>query len=128
MKTNCLIKFFAFFLTSLYLQAQKPNITNFSPTSGVVGTTVTITGTNFNATAAQNIVYFGATKAPVTAASTTSLTVTVPAGATFQPISALNLATVLTGFSSVPFRVTYPGGSIILERLSKFMFHGIFLT
>lgn len=119
MKTNCLIKFFAFFLTSLYLQAQRPNITNFSPTSGIIGTTVTITGTNFNATIALNVVYFGATKATITAASTTSLTVTVPAGATFQPISVLNLATVLTGFSSVPFRVTYPGGSIIIESLAE---------
>ena len=106
-------------LVAFQVQAQKPNITNFSPTSGVVGTTVTITGANFNATAAQNVVFFGATKATVTVASTTSLTVTVPTGATFQPISVLNLATVLTGFSSVPFRVTYPGGSIIIESLAE---------
>ena len=110
---------FVLSLNTLALQAQKPTITNFSPTSGVVGTTVTITGTNFNATAAQNVVYFGATKATVTAASTTSLTVTVPIGATFQPISVLNLSTVLTGFSSVPFRVTYLGGSIIAESLAE---------
>jgi hypothetical protein len=110
---------FMLLLNALALQAQKPSITNFSPTSGVVGTTVTITGTNFNATAAQNVVYFGATKATITAASTTSLTVTVPLGATFQPISVLNLATVLTGFSSVPFRVTYLGGSIIAESLAE---------
>lgn len=101
-----------FSLNTLILLAQKPTITNFSPTSGVVGTIVTITGTNFNATAAQNVVFFGATKATVTAASATSLTVTVPVGATFQPISVLNLSSVLTGFSSVPFRVTYVGGSI----------------
>jgi hypothetical protein len=115
-------KLFYLFLvcfTSLKVQAQKPNITNFSPTSGIVGTTVTITGTNFNATSSQNVVFFGATKATVSAATTTSLIVTVPVGATFQPISVLNLATVLTGFSSVPFRVTYPGGSIIAESLSE---------
>ena len=110
---------FVLSLNALALQSQKPTITNFSPTSGVVGTTVTITGTNFNATVAQNVVYFGATKATVTAASTTSLTVTVPIGATFQPISVLNLVTVLTGFSSVPFRVTYLGGSIIAESLAE---------
>ncbi len=117
MKTNYLIIYFIFLLTSLHLQAQKPNITNFSPTSGPVGTTVTITGTNFNATPAQNIVFFGATKATISASSTTSLTVTVPTGATFQPISVLNLANSLTGSSSAPFRVTYPGGSIIVESL-----------
>jgi hypothetical protein len=91
---NIMKKLFYLFLvlfTSLKVQAQKPTITNFSPTSGVVGTTVTITGTNFNATTSQNVVFFGASKATVTAASTTSLTVTVPTGATFQPI------TVLTG-------------------------------
>jgi IPT/TIG domain len=110
---------FMLLLNALALQAQKPNITNFTPTSGVVGTSVTITGANFNATAAQNVVYFGATKATVTAASTTSLTVTVPVGATFQPISVLNLSTVLTGFSSAPFRVTYLGGSIVAESLGE---------
>ena len=33
-----------------------PTITSFSPTSGPIGTTVTITGTNFNTTAANNVV------------------------------------------------------------------------
>ncbi|MES2518939.1 MAG: IPT/TIG domain-containing protein, partial [Bacteroidota bacterium] len=93
---------FLLLLNALTLTAQKPNIINFSPSSGAVGTSVTISGTNFNANAAQNVVFFGATKATVNAASTTSLTVTVPAGATFQPISVLNLSTSLTGFSSVP--------------------------
>jgi FG-GAP-like repeat/IPT/TIG domain/Ig-like domain CHU_C associated len=106
---------FVLSLNALALQAQRPSITNFSPTSGVVGTSVTITGTNFNAIAAQNVVYFGATKATINAASTTSLTVIVPAGATFQPISVLNLSTVLTGVSSIPFRVTFVGGSISID-------------
>src|SRR5579872_6537300 len=70
--------------------AQAPVITSFSPASGAIGTIVTITGAGFNATAANNIVFFGATMATVTAASTTSLTVTVPVGATYQPISVLN--------------------------------------
>ncbi|MEO7312809.1 MAG: FG-GAP-like repeat-containing protein [Chitinophagaceae bacterium] len=104
-------------LASLQAGAQKPNITSFSPTSGTIGTTITITGTNFNATAAQNVVVFGATKATVTAASVTSLTVTVSAGATYQPITALNLASGLVGSSSQPFRVTFPGGSIATNSL-----------
>jgi hypothetical protein len=92
--------------------AQRPTISSFSPASGNIGTTVTITGTNFNATANQNIVFFGATKATVTAASTTSLTVTVPTGATYQPISVLNLGTTLMANSAAPFRVTFAGGAI----------------
>ncbi|MES2734428.1 MAG: IPT/TIG domain-containing protein [Bacteroidota bacterium] len=56
------------------------NIAFFSPTSGVVGTTVILTGTNFNTVAANNAVRFGTVSATVTAATATSLTVTVPAG------------------------------------------------
>ena len=52
-----------------------------------MGDSVTITGTNFDATASNNTVYFGATKATVAFASSTSLTATVPSGATFAPIS-----------------------------------------
>ena len=58
--------------------AQLPKITSFSPASGAVGTTVTIAGTGFNATAASNVVYFGSVKAAVTAASATQLLVRVP--------------------------------------------------
>ena len=83
-----------------------PTITSFTPTIGPIGTAVTIMGTNFSTTAANNIVFFGATKATVTGASATQLTVTVPSGATYQPIT----ITVggLTAYSSQPFIVTFP--------------------
>jgi gliding motility-associated-like protein len=96
----------AFFLVTRVM-AQAPAITSFSPASGPVGTSVTITGTHFNTTVASNIVFFGATMATVTAASATSLTVTVPAGASFQPISVLNGATNLIGYSAAPFVTTF---------------------
>lgn len=86
---------------------QPPTITSFTPTSGSVGTTVTITGTNFNTTAANNIVFFGATKATVTAATATSMTVTVPVGATFGTISEFNAGTGLSGYSSINFTPTF---------------------
>jgi gliding motility-associated-like protein len=89
------------------LFAQVPTISNFSPTSGPIGTSVTITGTNFDATAANNIVFFGATRATVTAATITSLTVTVPAGAAYQPISVLNVSTAKIGYSVAPFATTF---------------------
>jgi FG-GAP-like repeat/IPT/TIG domain/FG-GAP repeat len=103
--------FSALLLASQTIVAQRPTINSFSPTSGPIGTSVTISGTQFNTTAAQNIVYFGATRATVTFASpsTTSLTVTVPAGATYQAITVLNTATNLVGSSAAPFNVTFPG-------------------
>ncbi len=85
-----------------------PTITSFTPISGPVGTTVTITGTNFSMTPGNNIVYFGATRANVSAATTTQLTVTVPTGATHQPISVQTNG--LTGYSLKPFVVTFAGG------------------
>ena len=79
--------FVSFVVLSLSVIAQVPTITSFSPASAEVGASVTITGTNFDATPANNIVYFGSAKATVTAATTTSLTVTVPASSTHASIS-----------------------------------------
>jgi arabinogalactan endo-1,4-beta-galactosidase len=62
-------------------------ITEFSPAGGQVGTSVTITGKNFSATPEENVVMFNGTMALVTAASPTTLTTTVPEGATTGPIS-----------------------------------------
>ena len=58
-----------------------PTIVSFTPTSGPVGTLVTITGTNFSSTAANDTVKVNGTTATVTSASSTSLTITVPSGA-----------------------------------------------
>jgi len=88
-----------------------PTITSFTPTSGPIGTTVTITGTNFSTTPANNIVWFGAVKATVTAATATTLSVTVPAGATYQPITVT--VNGLTVYSSKPFNVTFSSSRVI---------------
>jgi hypothetical protein len=57
-----------------------PSITSLNTSNGAIGSSVTITGTNFHTALAGNVVKFGTTTATVTAASATSLTVTVPAG------------------------------------------------
>ena len=73
-----------FFLFLIIFNAKGvTTITSFSPLTGIPGSSVTITGIDFNTTAANNIVYFGAVKAIVTNATSTSLTVTVPSGATY---------------------------------------------
>ena len=59
-----------------------PTITSIDPSSGKVGTTVTITGTDFSTTPGKNIVSFNGTEATVSASTATSITTTVPAGAT----------------------------------------------
>jgi gliding motility-associated-like protein len=64
-----------------------PTITSFSPASGPAGTSVTITGTNFSTTPADNLVDFNGVSAIVTASTSTSITAEVPEGATLGPIS-----------------------------------------
>ena len=88
-----------------------PVITTFSPASGPVGTTVTITGTGFHNTITGNTVYFGATKANITTATSTSLTVVVPVGATFSNFSVAT--NNLVAYSAQPFLVTFPNGGSI---------------
>ena len=88
-----------------------PVITSFSPASGAVGTLVTITGTGFDPATTKNTVYFGAVKAVVTGGNANSLTVIVPMGATFEPISVT--ANNLIGYSTNPFLVTFPNGGSI---------------
>lgn len=87
-----------------------PTITSFTPGNGSIGTLVTITGTGFNTTAANNTVYFGATKAVATSSTATQLVVQVPIGATYEPISVTN--NNLTAYSAKPFVVTSPCGSV----------------
>lgn len=69
---------------------------------------MTLTGTNFSTNLSGNMVFFGAVRANISSASATSLTVEVPAGATYQPIQ-VSVAG-LTAFSSQPFLQTFAGG------------------
>jgi hypothetical protein len=96
-------------LLSLFAAAQPPIISNFSPKSGPIGTLVILTGSGFNAIAADNIVWVGAVKATVSAASATSLTVSIPGGASNYLITVLNLSNGLSGYSSLPYTPTFNG-------------------
>jgi hypothetical protein len=61
-------------------------VTTIAPTSGVIGTEVTITGTSFSTVLAENTVKFGSVTATVTEATATTLKAKVPAGASTNPI------------------------------------------
>jgi hypothetical protein len=64
-----------------------PTVTSFTPASGVQWETVTITGTNFSATLADNIVKFNGVAATVSASTATSITTVVPTDATTGTIT-----------------------------------------
>ncbi|HUI65968.1 MAG TPA: IPT/TIG domain-containing protein, partial [Bacteroidota bacterium] len=80
--------------------AAQPKITSVTPGTATPGKLVIIKGTGFNATAAQNKVYFGSVAVSVISASTTSLTVSVPPQATYSPISVTTGG--LTAYSPLP--------------------------
>jgi hypothetical protein len=63
-----------------------PTITSLSPTSGAVGTSVTITGTNFGSTQSSSTVTFNGVGAAPTSWTATRIIVLVPTGATTGPV------------------------------------------
>ena len=84
--------------------AQIPEIDSFSPSSAAVAEEVVISGSGFDPVSSNNIVYFGGIKASVTSATTTQLTVLVPAHATDSPISVTSGGA--TDESTLAFKVT----------------------
>ncbi|HEU5290830.1 MAG TPA: IPT/TIG domain-containing protein [Cyclobacteriaceae bacterium] len=81
---------FALILSSCSDDVETPKvvtITEFSPSIGIVGETVIVTGTNFSTTASDNVVKFNGATATVTEATATQLTLTVPADATSGKIT-----------------------------------------
>ena len=98
----------------IHKMRQPPTITSFSPTSGPVGTTVIISGTNFSTTPANNTVTLNGIAATVITSSSTSITVTVPAGASTGPIAVAVAGTTVT--SSTNFTVT----TVLLPTIISF--------
>jgi peptide/nickel transport system substrate-binding protein len=90
-----------------------PTITSFSPTSGPVGTTVTINGTGF--TGASSVKFNGTAATTWVIYSSTRIYAKVPTGATTGPISVTNPAG--TGQSAASFTVTGGGGA---PKISSF--------
>jgi len=82
-----------FYIFTIQIQAQcndRPIINDFSPKTGFIGSTVTITGANFSATPGNNQVFFGATQATVVSSSFGTIEVRVPEGSTTALISVKN--------------------------------------
>jgi hypothetical protein len=71
-----------------------PTISGFDPASAKVGKAVTISGTNFSTTAADNTVKFAGVAASVTASTLTSITTSVPAG---TPVGATEVTVTVNG-------------------------------
>jgi len=95
-----------------------PTVTGISPLVGFPASTVTISGTNFNTTTTNDLVYFGATRATVNSASATSLTVTVPLGSTFGAVNVENSACGLQAASVASYLQKYSNGSFVANTVN----------
>ncbi|GAA3919554.1 hypothetical protein GCM10022209_10500 [Chitinophaga oryziterrae] len=84
-----------------------PVIQTVSPSAGVIGTTVTITGSGFSATPSQNNVFFGTVPAQLQSVSSVQIVCTVPVGASLGTIQVLNKDNGLSGESSSTFNVSF---------------------
>ncbi|RQO71689.1 hypothetical protein DBR43_10590 [Pedobacter sp. KBW06] len=69
---------------------QSLGINKLSPENGLAGTQVTITGTGFNANAAQNMVTFNGLPASVISATETEIVVKAPIGLSTGPLKVVN--------------------------------------
>ena len=84
------------------------SIIEFTPTSGPIGSTVTLNGTGFSTTKVNNKVKFNGVAATITSATATTLVTSVPATATTGKISVTSPAGTATSSSS--FIVTSSNG------------------
>ncbi|MCF8285084.1 MAG: FG-GAP-like repeat-containing protein [Sphingobacteriales bacterium] len=100
-----IIFLFVAILASSLVQAQvcnAPVVNSFTPNTGFIGSTVTITGANFDPIPANNQVYFGSVKANIISSSFGTIVVAVPTGANTAPIAVKNGCNKI-GYSSVAF-------------------------
>lgn len=98
--------------------AQVPVINSVRPLIGLPGTTVVIKGSNFNDTAANNVVFFGATMGNVVSVAGDSIVVRLDTGATYERITVLNTTTGLIAETDARFTQTFTNSYFINNILN----------
>lgn len=87
-----------------------PVITDNAPYKAKAGTTITVRGNNFSDRIEDNIVQFGSLKGIVTAASSTAISVTVPNGAPYAPVTVTSKQH--TVYSKQNLQPVFPDGDL----------------
>ncbi|GAA4097347.1 IPT/TIG domain-containing protein [Mucilaginibacter panaciglaebae] len=95
----------------------RPGIHRFSPASGLPNTVVEISGRNFDAVAANNIVTVGGVPATVNSASPQTISITIPLNAVTGPIAIKTGDTTIT--SVIDFKVLTSTVSTYLTLTTK---------
>ncbi len=94
------LAFLVLVVNSLFAQI---SIQSLSSSSAAPGEVITINGSGFNGSVSSNVVFFGGVKATLSSATSSTLSVVVPTGAAYGPITVLNSSTQLQATSSTYF-------------------------
>lgn len=102
------LSIFCSFLNCAYAQ---PIISSFSPSSGKVGTSITISGSGFSTTPSNNIVFVGDIRVSPISATSNSIVVNFPVGGTYSNIK-VNVSD-LQAYSDKEFNVAFGNNEAI---------------
>jgi hypothetical protein len=101
-------RIFLLFLPAVFSLGAQPTISSFSPTSAIAGATITLTGSGFNTTAANNTVWLGGIRCTVNSVSSaTSMSITLPQTIIHDRFYITNTATRKSGHSITRFVPKY---------------------
>ena len=107
-----------FTLATVTAPPTTPTISSFTPSSGIVGTSVTISGTNFSSTLSSNTVKFNGTTAALSSGNTTQLIATVPSSASTGKITVTVGANTATSASD--FTITTPPSTTTWDLVTEY--------
>ncbi len=110
-KYNLIFTVILYFGIIKFTSAQSPQISSLSSNYGELNSTITINGNNFDNSTLNNVVYFGGVKGKVINASSNQLSVNIPSGLSYHPISVINTNTGLQSYSK-PFTTTFNDDNI----------------
>jgi len=99
--------------------AGQVSILGFTPISGPVGASVTISGTSFSGNAQQDTVTLGGAAATVTSATNNQISITVPTGATTGPITVATPSGTAT--SSASFTIETAASALSITSFTPTM-------
>jgi hypothetical protein len=96
-----------------------PVIVSFTPAAAPNGADITVNGTNFSGSASSDILYMGAAKGKIISATPSQLTVQVPPGSTYSPISVVNTTTGLQASAVNPLINTFKSVGVLDTSVFK---------
>jgi hypothetical protein len=103
-------------IQSFFVAAQSPVISSLNSTVLTTGGTLVISGQNFGANSSSNLVWVGEILASISSASSTSIQITVPSGASGGKVKVLNKTTGLYAYASSEVAINKNGNAASISE------------